>query len=1033
MLRVRLSFHGQTHAATIALGAALLLGLAAPSARAETAVLLKDINKVLSPRNYNSEPSLTRIGDIALFSAIEHDSQPGLWRTDGTGAGTTRLKAFGMGPWEITASADAVYFLASDPAWEFGLEPWKTDGSTVTLLKDIRPGPEGSRPRHFAELDGIMYFTADDGVHGRELWRSDGTEAGTTMVKDINQGGEGACGESAPCGRLYPAGNFLYFEADDGVHGTELWRTDGSQAGTILLGDVAPGPSSSGVMEILGLRDKTLVTLFTLAQGWELWAVEGDPPNLHLVADIGPGTWDGSPRSFATLDGSRAFFSAYSLDGTELWSSDGTQAGTFLVKDINPGVGSSNPYALTPMGDAIYFVASDAAHGAELWKTDGTAPGTLLVRDIAPGAASSLQGPDSPLRRALGGLFFAADDGFHGRELWKSDGTNAGTMLVADIYPYGASDPSPPVDIGAVAVFAAYDGMNGREVWRTDGTAAGTAMVFDVSGPITEGSGPEGFLALHNRTIFRADDGVHGRELWVTDGTEAGTALLRDIRPGPEGSASAFLTALNGHVYFFAWDGTNPLTLWRTDGTTNGTIALKVFDLGIFGEVLEVQAAGDYVFISVHRNGLEGERGPELWRTDGTPEGTIRIKELLPGGPYYSAAHDLTALGSLLFFLVDYGAVGLWRSDGTPGGTYVVKALATTDYPEGAEPGGLVNAGGRLFFASWTKAAGKELWTSDGTPDGTTLAADIAPGPAWSSPLRLTAVGTSVFFAADDGSHGLELWRSNGTPSGTRLVADIVPGSLAGLERISFEMSQVGTRVFFTADDGTSGMELWATDGTPEGTYIVEDLRPGIASGSFPHELTPVDGRLFFSAEDRALRRRLWVSDGTSTGTVPVTSSDGAGILGPSGMRRIGRRVYLGASTSLVDSEPWFVDPPAIATTGLYTLTPCRLVDTRGSDGPALGAQTQRTFLVGGRCGVPETARVVVVNVTVTQATASGHVTLFREGDLPPLASTLNFLANATRANQAIVALGETGSLNALSGQPSGSVHVIIDVSGWLE
>jgi ELWxxDGT repeat protein len=187
------------------------------------------------------------------------------------------------------------------------------------MVSDIAPGPDASTPLSFAVMDGILYFNADDfGDGGRELWRSDGTEAGTWRVKNIRPGPE-----SSGAGSLTPACSTLFFLADDGVSGLELWQSDGTELGTLLVSDLTPAPAT-------------------------------DVP--FLLSPFGCGI---------------AFTLHQGATGAELWISDGTEPGTAMVKDINPGPPPSDIYFAIEMGGKLYFNADDGSAGNEFWSTDG--------------------------------------------------------------------------------------------------------------------------------------------------------------------------------------------------------------------------------------------------------------------------------------------------------------------------------------------------------------------------------------------------------------------------------------------------------------------------------------------------------------------------------------------------------------------------------------------------------------------------------------------------------------------------------------
>ena len=139
--------------------------------------------------------------------------------------------------------------------------------------------------------------------------------------------------------------------------------------------------------------------------------------------------------------------------------------------------------------------------------------------------------------------------------------------------------------------------------------------------------------------------------------------------------------------------------------------------------------------------------------------------------------------------------------------------------------------------------------------------------------------------------------------------------------------------------------------------------------------------------------------------------------------------------TSTFTPTPTPTPGPLVA--GFYTLTPCRLADTRDTvgpfGGPALQAGGTRTFMMVGSCGIPPEADAIAVNVTVTQPTALGHVIIYPLGVALPMTSTINYSAGQTRANNAIVQVGTNGSIAVTCGQSSGTTHFIIDVTGYFE
>jgi ELWxxDGT repeat protein len=400
------------------------------------------------------------------------------------------------------------------------------------------PKPHGSRrfPWHWRDRtpaeNGTLFFVGWDYWHGSELWKSDGTTAGTVMVADINPGRGG----SNP-GNLTNVNGTLFFTANDGTHGVELWKSDGTAAGTVMVQDIYPGSS---------------------------WHVNGG------YSYYGPNS--SSPSNLTNVNGELFFVADDGVHGRELWKSNGTgttinkknggtTSGTVLVADINPGSSSSNPSNLINVNGLLYFTANDGTHGQELWKSDGTAAGTVMIKDINPGSGSSNPGN---LTKVNGTLLFSASDGAHGNELWKSDGTTAGTVMVADINPgSGGSYPCDLTNVNGTLFFSANDGTHGYELWQSDGTAAGTVLVADIN-PGSGNFDPGNLTNVNGTPFFSANDGVRGYELWrLPSATVTGPSV------GALNQALTFTLGVIGYpagaVFTFNID-------WNGDGLVDQTV-----------------------------------------------------------------------------------------------------------------------------------------------------------------------------------------------------------------------------------------------------------------------------------------------------------------------------------------------------------------------------------------------------------------------------------------------------------------------------
>ena len=727
-------------------------------------------------------------------------------------------------------------------------------GGGVELVSDISSAAAGLNPFNAFSMGSYVLFYATTPLQGTELWRSDGTAAGTYLLKDINPGPSGST--STPLARI---GSLAYFTGTTTAEGTELWVTDGTVAGTQMVSDIATGFTSSAPTSLTAVGTTLYFSASTTSAGRELWKSNGTEAGTVLVSDINIGTSSSSPTGFTNLDGTILFNATTATAGPELWKTDGTAGGTQMVLETYAGTSHSGPINLTVVGSTLFFVAPTPTNGFELWKSDGTAGGTAMVKDIEAGSTSS--NPNNLISTG-GVLYFSATTTASGLELWRSDGSSAGTTQVKDINPgtTGSSFASPIV-YGGRLYFSANGGVSGSELWTSDGTDAGTVMLVDIyAGSFA--STPQNFRIVGSTLFFSAFSPL-GRELWKTDGTALGTVQVRDIAPGSGTAVPVQLVDMNGVLLFAANDGATGQELWRSDGTTAGTVPVGDMVTGssssTFGQLRNVNG-------TLYFGGNDNVNGTELWRSGGISSNTLMVKDINSLSSS-SFPNEMTAIGTNLIFAAITSTSGteLMVSDGTSAGTNLLLDIFSGF--SSSSPANFVTLGSQAYFSANNGTAGTELWKTDGTAVGTAQLVDILSGASSSSPSFLFNYKGNLYFRATDSTTGSELWFSDGTAMGTRRVKDINTG---GSNSSPANFTVMNGDLYFTATTAADGAELWRTDGTEAGTTQVASIFAG-ASASNPSSLTAVGSTLFFAATGSASTgNELWKSDGTSGGTVLV-------------------------------------------------------------------------------------------------------------------------------------------------------------------
>lgn len=858
--------------------------------------LVKDINTSTdgNPQNFKSSSTGSSavgyavLNGISYFAADDGVNGRGLWRSDGTGAGTYQLKS-GINPSNIIASTGKIYF--SGNSSPIGL--WKSDGTvvgTVPVLEVVPPGLGKFLPTGLTDLDGTVYFAVTGRSVDDQLWKTDGTAAGTILVKDLYDQAAPANG-STGIAEMTAIKNKLYFTAyaygvSDRV--ARLWVSDATGAGTFKLSNTIMALGIKFVARSLDIADP-FVYFSSWNQNYQptLYITNGQPGGIgtpagfnallsyqyggteKLINMAGSVYFIGRPdnndyseslykydaasgiRPVKTFAGANAdgnysrvsnvaevngtlYYSVYdaTINKNQVWKSDGSSLGNILLKD---GVSASN---ITSNAGAIYFTGSNSLRGAELWKTDGTVNGTVLVKDINTGTNSSTP---ASLTNVNNNVFFTATDSTHGFELWQSDGNAAGTALVKDINQ-STSNTSYPNNLKAFnnkVIFNTQTNAKGNiysNFWKSDGTSAGTNAVNET----IQGFDKQTSAVLNNEVYFRGNSSSGKKGLYKTDGTPAGTVLVKDFTGTPFYFYG--IVATNNLVYFYGRNNSSAsYELWRTDGTVANTYVIKNDFTNLESNSKVIIASGNTLFFAPYNT-------KSLWKSDGTIAGTTQLQSFA-ADPYNFAAAD----NDIYFRAFDGTSNTLWKSDATAAGTRKITGNVV-------DPDNLIFCNGSLFFTGIGNVGvygniGAELFKTDGTSPGTVLVKDINPGVNSSSFYGTKiSIGDKIYFT-NYGASGIELWKSDGTTAGTKLIIN-----LGNVQLAYNEFTGCNGKLFFVINDYVNQKNiLWESDGTTAGTHPTADNIFSDIKIDYSPELTSSGNQLFFRAGNYQTGQELYV------------------------------------------------------------------------------------------------------------------------------------------------------------------------------
>lgn len=764
---------------------------------------------------------------------------------------------------------------------------------------------------------------------------------GQELVKDINSNEEGS---SYQKGAYY--NGFYYFSATDEVNGNEIWRTNGTSSGTQLYLDLNVGAGSSNPRNFIVFGGELYFTAYTQANGVELWKTDGN--SINMVKDINVGTSSSSPQHLISTGSFLIFSADDGVNGVEIWSTDGTAAGTAMLEDINLS-GNSIPEFLTLHAGLIYFRANNGTDGYNLYATNGDPNAIIpvsLIKDIIPGSSNS--GVGGEMISMGGELYFSVYDALSASgkyEVWKSDGTSAGTVEI---------DPSKRfLSLSEFTIFNNYLHFIGSysELWRTDGTAGGTTNLgfsiyniqamhvfsselyvaannnsngsynlykmdvtnnlsvlhdFDVPASYVNGLGEiSDFFVAGTKLYFTGVDtatGLENRELYVTDGTILGTGKVIDLNGSKEGSIvrdEMTPFSIGNELYFKANDGVYGDELYHSDGTALGTSLVKningatksanIKDIYTFGDQI-IFALEDYLVNSVYKS--------DIYFSDGTSAGTDTLISLKSSGGNSNSILNLSIFDSSFTFTADdiNNGQDAWFSKGNKTSTISLNLFSGSS-SSGAS--NFVEINGDLY----TRANDGSVFKYDGNT--TTNVGNIGVGPYFQF---LDIYAHNGFIYSNGGGSDDELWKFDPISQTASLVKNISTASSS----YPYNFHSLGGNFIFHASGNSGSVQPFYSDGTTAGTNQIKVINPNghyILVNEPKGQFTELNGYAYFVATNDTNGHELWRTDGTALGTIMIKDiRSGGQDAGINYLTVVGNEVYFTANDGISGNELWKTD-----------------------------------------------------------------------------------------------------------------------------
>jgi len=746
----------------------------------------------------------------------------------------------------------------------------------LALEHDINTKPSGSEAYGFFEWDNVLYFVADDGAYGSELWKHDIGSGETSRVTDINPNSDG----SSPVS-IYIHEGIIYFSAF-GSGGRKLYTYDTS---TGSVERITGGLSFTWPGNFMAHQGVIYFTALSAGNNSKMYRFDPTTGDVELVLDLNPNVNDDSVGDLFLMDGVFYFTGNDQINGQELWTFDPTTQIPTRVSDINPGAAGSGISGLTAYQNKLYFGAEDDQNfGQELWEYDPATQVSRMVQDVSTG-----QQDNQPV------MMMVVEDRliFNGkksgkRELYIYDGNTDLIEMVPSLNPAEGSFPElGNVDNGLI-YFSAEGETVGRELFALDPLTGMVELVLDMNmGMATSNIYTP--LVVDGIVYFGAFEEAVDQEFYKYDLQSQEANLIKDINITTASSDPDNFYPFKGKLYFNAFEENTGDEVWVYD-PSNGTTSILLDQIpGVNkSNPRYFQTFEDKIFLSIRFPDF----GQELGYYDETNNEMVMVADL-QAGPNGSNPAFLVPFEGRLYFSADVEQSNEDLLAYDPATGLVEKILEE-------ELLDLFEFAGNLYCIYDDKGTyGRELYRIDLVTNSLVLIEDLNPGEAGSSIRWLFPHEGKLYFQAYDEANSQQI-RSYDPVTGVIKIHSFGTGAVD----FDFPTLYQGL-IYFGENQIGKGTELFRFDPVQDTFGLAADIFAG-SGHSHPRDMIVFNDKLYFSATTEEFGREFYEYDAaTEKAQIIADIWEGPSEGNPSYMTLFNDKLYFAANNGIQGTEIW--------------------------------------------------------------------------------------------------------------------------------